>query len=160
MSAHRRNRQALTVVEVLVICTVIALLLALGIPALQATRAASRRTQCKSQLRQIGIGLECYFDAQGTTQPRVFPYAAAIPSASPKQPSIRVVLAPWIEDSTAAFHCPGDARRFLKEGLSYEYHGELAGKNWSPYESVAWDFGAVHTGTRNYLYANGSIRSQ
>lgn len=53
-------RTGFTVIELLVALSVIGLLLALLLPAVQASREAARRTQCTSQMRQIGVAIHNY----------------------------------------------------------------------------------------------------
>ncbi len=55
-------RQALTLVEVLVVIAIIGVLVAILLPAVQAAREAARSTECKSNLRQIGIAVLQYYD--------------------------------------------------------------------------------------------------
>ncbi len=60
------RRQAFTLVEMLVVISILSVLMALLFPAVQAARESGRQTACKSNLRQVGIGLAQHADKFGT----------------------------------------------------------------------------------------------
>lgn len=66
-------KSAFTLVELLVVIAIIGILVALLLPAIQAAREAARRTQCKNQLKQIGLAMQNHVNAL-----RVFPTGGAI----------------------------------------------------------------------------------
>lgn len=61
-----RQTSGFTVVELLVVVSVIGVLVALLMPAVQQSREAARRTQCRSSLHQLALGLHNYQDVHGT----------------------------------------------------------------------------------------------
>ena len=65
----RRRSPGFTLIELLVVIAIIAVLIALLLPAVQQAREAARQTQCRSNLKQIGLGLLDYHQTHDVLPP-------------------------------------------------------------------------------------------
>ncbi len=104
---HDRHPAAFTLVELLVVITIIGILIALLLPAVQAAREAARRAQCMSQIKQIGLALHNY----ATTYRECFP----VGSPGGAKHGLFTALLPYLEQqplhdqidwSLSTYDCP------------------------------------------------------
>ena len=182
---HRYPRSGgFTLVELLVVIAIIGVLIGLILPAVQAARNAARRTECRNNLRQIGLAMEQLVQLQGARGK--FPDAARLPRTTNPAglPGLPEVLSGHIEDSQQVFKCPNDIERsdrddpisyYDSEGTSYEYPGDRFGGKTRPEALsrrgeqqsstrvwIVYDFESVHgsegqNGSRNFLYLDGHV---
>lgn len=66
---HRSFRHGFTLVELLVVIAIIGTLVGLLLPAVQTARESARRSSCQNKLKQVGLALHNYADAQKRLPP-------------------------------------------------------------------------------------------
>jgi prepilin-type N-terminal cleavage/methylation domain-containing protein len=84
-------RRGFTLIELLVVIAIIAILIALLVPAVQKVREAAARAQCQNNLKQIGLAVHSYHDANRKLPPA---FVANV------QLSWHVLILPYVEQNT------------------------------------------------------------
>jgi len=94
---NKRNHRGFTLIELLVVIAITAVLVALLAPAVQQAREAARRTQCRNNLKQIGLALHNYHDTQSC-----FPPCGIFLATTPDQAwhSLFTVILPHLDQQT------------------------------------------------------------
>jgi len=113
----RPRRIAFTLIELVVLLAILAVLVALLLPAVQASREAARRTQCRNNMKQLGLALHNYHDVH-----KVFPPGIVVGGGDQSVPPLwswQVQLLPYLEFKP--FYAPivdsGNAAAAAKKGL-------------------------------------------
>ena len=90
------SRRGFTLIELLVVIAIIAILISLLLPAVQQAREAARRTQCKNNLKQIGLAVHNYLSSHS-----VFPPSYCIGALKGGTWSIHARILPYVDQANA-----------------------------------------------------------
>ncbi len=145
----RKSRTAFTLIELLVVIAIIAILIALLLPAVQQAREAARRSQCRNNLKQLGLALHNYHDVYNCFPMNGFGAQMGAAYTTANAFSIFTKLLPYLEQTSlynqfdfnrpstegtvsknrelaktpiAAFLCPSDPTPAVRTDLAATWH--------------------------------------
>ena len=123
--------RAFTVVELLVVISIITILSSMLLPALSRAKGSAQAISCVNNLHQIGIALMTYVQDNNDRLPVCAGY---LPSQQSNLPPITTTLF-HNQPTNRLFKCLADKKAFAAENTSYEWNFWL---NGAPYSAPQW----------------------
>jgi len=173
-----KSARGFTLIELLVVIAIIAILAALLLPVMGRAKESARGTTCLGHLRQIGVALQLYVDANNQRLPVMYDRTLSTDTNAPSTnagPSVDLVLGSELVNLNV-LRCPSDqAQWFEKTGSSYAWNFLLNGQRadelsafgikFDPHAiPLFYDKEQFHRARGparevNYLYADGHIKN-
>lgn len=128
------QKKGFTLIQLLVVLAILGVLVALLLPAQRRVRPAARRTQCKNNLKQIGLALHNYHDTY-----HAFPPAFTVDSDGRPLHSWRTLILPFVDqeplynriDLSKPWNDPANAEAFKSQVPVYQCPGSHADVAWT-----------------------------
>jgi len=142
-----RRRLGFTLIELLVVIAIIAVLVALLLPAVQQAREAARRSQCRNNLKQLGLALHNYHESA-----LAFPYGEGRPGGGGVRYSGFVGLLPYLDQTPRYEVIAGDGFSFVPwDGAYAPFTSDVPGLS-CPSDTRTTEGGM---GKTNYMFSRG-----
>lgn len=179
LSGNHSNVQratAFTLVELLVVIAIIGILASMLIPVIAKGKEAAKATQCLSNLRQLGVGLQLWVDQNNQRMPKMYDRPVSTNAFMTNFPSSPDrVLANFI-GAAQVWKCPSDDKQiFQQTGSSYAWNVLVNGQAEDRFRIFAINFKShqvplffdkesFHRARGedkavNYLHADGHIKN-
>jgi prepilin-type N-terminal cleavage/methylation domain-containing protein len=171
-SSSSRLRRAFTLVELLVVITIIGILIALLLPAVQSAREAARRAQCNNNLKQLSLACLAYAEHFGELPPAsIWHNPADMDRANNGQfgPTWVIMILPFIEQQ--GLYDAFDLKQSIADDVNADARAtQLSvmlcpsdGNNRTPYSGEPGSLNSAHHGpnwARGNYGANGGVAFQ
>ena len=177
MPPEPRHRPGFSLIELLVVISIIALLVGILLPALSGARRSAQRVTCSSNLRQMGLTISMYSNDHDDLYPVARPIPLPFAAFNDTDPPLYEVMAAYLPigdapDTNAIYRCPDDDTVYPLAGMSYVYSPSVAGTtltevlnrgfiqrmNWTEAQiEVASDFDGEEGGTDFALEDGGEV---
>ncbi len=126
------RKTGFTLIELLVVVAIIAVLVAMLLPALSEARNMAKKAVCLSNLRQIGLASNQYINDNGDTYPMGYTWQGNVWNKMPPQ-TLGLYIKEVVGKRNSTWLCPSDEVPYEYGSAPYKYlsYGENGGMNWN-----------------------------